>query len=163
MKRNRGSIRSATITQVCPTTEEIMNLQSLLKTLVEAESPSHDKAAVGRVGFIVAEEARKLGGQVEVIPNVETGDHVLARFESPSSSGREVRGEGEKGILILCHMDTVFPLGTIQKNPLPRRGRQNIRSRRAGYESGDRDRARRNRISPTVRVESSRYAALHVR
>ncbi len=95
-----------------------MNLTSLLKTLVETESPSHDKAAVDRVGAIVAEEARKLGAQVEIISNQETGSHVLASFPSP----RGGTGEGEKPILILCHMDTVFPLGTIQKTPFREEG-----------------------------------------
>ncbi|GEM_PF-5900679 len=38
-----------------------MDTKSFLKHLVETESPSHDKAAVDRVGAIVAEEARKLG------------------------------------------------------------------------------------------------------
>ncbi|HET9590916.1 MAG TPA: M20 family metallopeptidase [Anaerolineales bacterium] len=84
----------------------------LLRTLVETESPSHDKAAVDRVGAIVAEEARKLGAQIESIPNQETGDHVLARF-LPS----ERRTAGERGILLLCHLDTVFPLGTLEKMP----------------------------------------------
>ena len=91
------------------------SMKRLLKTLVETESPSHDKSAVDRVGAIVAKEARKLGAQVEIIPNKETGDHVLARF--PSLIGREARGEGENPTLILCHMDTVFPLGTIDKTP----------------------------------------------
>lgn len=90
-----------------------MDTRSLLKLLVETESPSHDKSAVDRVGAIVAEEARKLGAQVEIIPNNKTGDHVLARFPSPT--GRWARGEG--GILLLCHMDTVFPLGTLSKMP----------------------------------------------
>ncbi len=84
-----------------------MNIKSLLKILVETESPSHDKAAVDRVGTIVAEEMRKLGGQVEVILNTETGNHVFSKW-----------GSGKDGILLLCHMDTVFPLGTIQKTPL---------------------------------------------
>lgn len=92
-----------------------MNLTRLLKTLVETESPSHDKAAVDRVGAIVAEEARKLGAQVDTIPNIETGNHVLARWylPHPRPLSREQRG----AILLLCHMDTVFPLGTIQKTP----------------------------------------------
>jgi glutamate carboxypeptidase len=92
-----------------------MDPKSLLKLLVETESPSHDKAAVDRVGLIVAEQARKVGAQVEIIPNKETGDHVLARFPSPN--GRGVRGEGKTPILLLCHMDTVFPLGTLEKTP----------------------------------------------
>ena len=87
-----------------------MNPTQLLKTLVETESPSHDKTAVDRVGVIVAEQARKLGAQVEVIPNQETGDHVLARFQPSSFSLHP-------SVLLLCHMDTVFPLGTLQKTP----------------------------------------------
>lgn len=88
-----------------------MDLKSLLQLLVETESPSHDKAAVDRVGAIVAEEARKLGAQVEIILNQETGDHLLSRW-----------GTGKGGILLLCHMDTVFPLGTIQKTPYREEG-----------------------------------------
>ncbi|HEX2994851.1 MAG TPA: M20 family metallopeptidase [Anaerolineales bacterium] len=87
-----------------------MNTTQLLQLLVETESPSHDKAAVDRVGALVAAEARKLGAQVEIIPNQETGDLVLARFQ-PSSVSLQ------PSILLLCHMDTVFPLGTIQKFP----------------------------------------------
>jgi glutamate carboxypeptidase len=92
-----------------------MDLKFFLKTLVETESPSHDKAAVDRVGTIVAEEARRLGAQIEVIPNQETGDHVLARF--PTKKGIVDKGEQEKPILLLCHMDTVFPLGTLSRMP----------------------------------------------
>ena len=92
-----------------------MELKQLIKLLVETESPSHDKSAVDRVGAIVAEEARKLGAQVEIIPNVETGNHVLARFQPSSFSP-------QPSILLLCHMDTVFPLGTIQKTPFHENG-----------------------------------------
>lgn len=91
-----------------------MNTKHFLKTLVETESPSHDKTAVDRVGAIVAEEARKLGAQVEIIPNKETGSHVLSRFLS--GRGTEVEAHN-KPILLLCHMDTVFPLGTLSKMP----------------------------------------------
>jgi glutamate carboxypeptidase len=87
-----------------------MNQKQFLKSLVETESPSHDKAAVDRVGVLVAEEARRLGAQIEIIPNAETGDHVLSRFSS-------LKGAGEKPILLLCHMDTVFPLGTLSRMP----------------------------------------------
>ncbi|MCL4260116.1 MAG: M20/M25/M40 family metallo-hydrolase, partial [Anaerolineales bacterium] len=95
-----------------------MKLTQLLKRLVETESPSHDKSAVDRVGVIVAEEARKLGGQVEVIQNTETGNHILARFSPIHPSSFSVH----PSILILCHMDTVFPIGTIQKTPYREEG-----------------------------------------
>ena len=87
-----------------------MDMKSLLQQLVEIESPSSDKAAVDRVGARVAEEARRLGAQVEVMPNAETGGHIVLRF--PSADGRSVGG-----ILLLCHMDTVFPLGTLANMP----------------------------------------------
>lgn len=83
-----------------------MDMKSLLRKLVETESPTHEKEAVDAVGRIVADEARKIGGQVELIPNQETGDHVVARW-----------GSGKGGILLLCHMDTVFPLGTLKSMP----------------------------------------------
>jgi glutamate carboxypeptidase len=90
-----------------------MNTKQFLQTLVETESPSHDKVAVDRVGVIVAEEARKLGADVEIISNNEAGVHILARFIPelrPATSDL-------KPILLLCHMDTVFPLGTLSKTP----------------------------------------------
>jgi len=83
-----------------------MDTKSLLKTLVETESPSHDKSAVDRVGAIVAERSRELGAHVEIIQGRDAGNHVLSRW-----------GDGENGILLLCHMDTVFPLGTLARMP----------------------------------------------
>ena len=91
-----------------------MDNKSLLKRLVQTESPSHQKAAVDRVGAIVAEEARRLGAQIEIISSQETGDHILARFPSSDPS---ISLLPSAPILLLCHMDTVFPLGTINKFP----------------------------------------------
>ena len=90
----------------------MIEIKSLLKILVEAESPSHDKAAVDRVSAIVAGEASKLGAEIEILSNRETGDHVLAEFASPKGSSHD-----EPRILLLCHMDTVFPLGTLSRTP----------------------------------------------
>ncbi|GAB4503145.1 MAG: M20 family metallopeptidase [Anaerolineales bacterium] len=90
-----------------------MNPTFLLKLLVETESPSCDKAAVDRVSAIVAEEARQLGAHIEIISNKDVGNHVLARF-SPNS---QPSTPNLKPITLLCHMDTVFPLGTLEKMP----------------------------------------------
>ncbi len=84
----------------------LMDMKTLLKQLVEIESPSHDKSAVDRVGELVADEALNCGADVEMISNTETGDHVVARW-----------GSGDDGVLLLCHMDTVFPLGTLKSMP----------------------------------------------
>ncbi len=78
----------------------------LLKRLVETESPSGDKAAVDRVGAIVAGECRRLGAQVQVHGQPTVGDLVEARW-----------GTGTGGILLLCHMDTVFPSGILKSMP----------------------------------------------
>jgi glutamate carboxypeptidase len=79
---------------------------ALLKRLVETESPSSDKAAVDRVGAIIADECRHLGGQVEIHPNPITGNLVEARW-----------GQGAGGFLLLNHMDTVFPIGSLSRMP----------------------------------------------
>jgi glutamate carboxypeptidase len=84
----------------------MIEMQALLRQLVETESPSHDKAAVERVGAIVAQAAGSLGAAIQFIPNEATGDHVIARWDG-----------GGDGILMLCHMDTVFPVGTLAKMP----------------------------------------------
>ena len=87
--------------------------RTLLKALVECESPSHEKAAVDRLGAIVAERARASGAEVETFANRETGDHLVCRWgDTPAN---EEQGKG--GILLLCHMDTVFPLGTLARMP----------------------------------------------
>lgn len=86
---------------------DLDSMLGLLKKLVETESPSSDKAAVDRVGAIVAETCRGLGAQVQIHPQTTAGDHIVAAFPG---------GQG-KPILLLCHMDTVFPLGTLAKMP----------------------------------------------
>jgi glutamate carboxypeptidase len=79
---------------------------TLLRKLVEIESPSHDKSAVDKVGQLVAEACHQLGAEVETVTQSEAGDHLLARW-----------GKGANGILLLHHMDTVFPIGTLATMP----------------------------------------------
>ena len=83
-----------------------MDIKALLKRLVETESPTSDKAAADRVGAIVADEARRLGADVELVPVMDAGNHLIARWNS-----------GKVGILLMCHMDTVFSIGTLTKIP----------------------------------------------
>jgi glutamate carboxypeptidase len=79
---------------------------ALLQRLVEAESPTHDKASVDRVGAIVAKECHRLNARVTIHPQDTVGDQIEARW-----------GDGQDGFLLLAHMDTVFPLGTLEKMP----------------------------------------------
>jgi glutamate carboxypeptidase len=82
----------------------------LLERLVECESPSHDKAAVDRAGRIVASEWRKRGAKVNLLRQAARGNHV--RAELFLGKGRPV---GQ--IMVLGHVDTVYPLGTIRNMP----------------------------------------------
>ncbi|MCC7117327.1 MAG: M20 family metallopeptidase [Anaerolineales bacterium] len=83
-----------------------MNPKLLLKRLVETESPSHDSAAVNRVADLVISAAGDLGAKIQTLENPAVGKHVVARW-----------GSGADNFLFLCHMDTVFPLGTLQSMP----------------------------------------------
>jgi len=89
-----------------------MDMKTLLKRLVETESPSTEKTAVDRAGAIVADEARRLGADVQIVPVKEAGDQVIAKF-IPNVA----EAQGRNSILLLCHMDTVFPLGTLERMP----------------------------------------------
>lgn len=83
---------------------------SLLKRLVETESYSRDKDGVDRLGQMIAEECRQLGAQVQVVESATTGNQIVARFAPP----RQATG-GE--ILLMHHMDTVYPPGTLANMP----------------------------------------------
>src|SRR5258708_2602703 len=85
------------------------DLVSLLVRLVEMESPTTDKTAVDAVGALVAGELRQLGGAVTIHETAEAGNQVFGRWDP---SGRD-----EIGILVLCHMDTVYSLGTLARQP----------------------------------------------
>jgi len=78
----------------------------LLEKLVEIESPAHNKTGVDKVGAIVSEECRRLGGIVKIHPQTTYGNVIESSW-----------GIGEDGILLLAHMDTVHPVGTIQRMP----------------------------------------------
>lgn len=84
----------------------IIEAHNLLRQLVEIESPSHDKSSVDGVGQLITEECRQLEADLTIVEQPEVGNHILARW-----------GKGKNGILLLHHMDTVFPLGTLEKMP----------------------------------------------
>ena len=82
-----------------------------LRPWIEHESPTFAPLAVGRMVQLVAQRLAELGGRVEHVasplPNI--GD--CARVDLPHPR----RGEG--GILVLVHLDTVHPLGTLDVLP----------------------------------------------
>ncbi|MCX8160459.1 MAG: M20/M25/M40 family metallo-hydrolase [Candidatus Saccharicenans sp.] len=83
----------------------------LLKNLVQLESPTSEKKAVDKCCAEVLKQLAGLGGRVRKFPQKEIGDLHLVEFGWPGN-----RASGNP-ILVLTHIDTVWPLGTIEKMP----------------------------------------------
>ena len=86
-------------------------LVHLLKQLVVLESPTQDKKAVDACAAFAARELKRVGCKVTVHPQKEVGDLVVAEF----APGRLKDADDE--ILVLTHVDTVWPVGKIVKMP----------------------------------------------
>ncbi len=73
---------------------------------VQIESPTDDAAAVNRMADKVAAAATAAGGRLTRVPGTDGfGDHLLVT--SPWGE------EDAPGILVLSHLDTVHPMGTL--------------------------------------------------
>src|SRR5271154_325254 len=75
-----------------------------IRQLVEAESPSDNKQAVDRMGALLAGRFEGLGGHAKFHRTQKFGDHLQVDFAGKKSG---------KPILLLGHLDTVYPLGTL--------------------------------------------------
>ncbi len=84
-------------------------LKGRLRELVEVESPSEDKAAVDRAGELVVRWAEELGAKVKRHRQKAFGDVLEVRF----GPARSAKGR----VLLLGHLDTVWPMGTLAKMP----------------------------------------------
>ncbi len=87
------------------------SLLKLVQSLVKAESPSSDKAAVDACVALAATRAKVLGGRVKVHRQRAFGDVLEVRFGRKSSTGPAGRA------LLLGHLDTVWPLRTLKTMP----------------------------------------------
>ncbi|MFG6559818.1 M20/M25/M40 family metallo-hydrolase [Sulfitobacter sp. 1A15299] len=86
-----------------------------LRPWIETESPTFDGAAVNRMMDVVQHDLAVLGARTERIPSpMGLGDSLRAEMPHPRA--------GEGGILLLGHMDTVHPLGTLASLPYKREG-----------------------------------------
>ena len=83
------------------------HLLARLRELVEIESPSHDKAAVDRAADKVSLWAAEQGARIKRHKQKQFGDVLELRF-GPRSGPRS---------LLLGHLDTVWPIGTLAKMP----------------------------------------------
>lgn len=86
-------------------------LLDLAQELVRAESPSDVKAAVDACVAITAAHVKSLGGRVKLHKQREYGDLLEARFGPRSKTDAAGR------TMLLGHLDTVWPLGTLKSMP----------------------------------------------
>lgn len=78
----------------------------VLRTVVELESPSLDKAATDKLVGYLAALFRDGGAKVELIEQEQVGDFIRAEW-----------GQGTEQILVLCHIDTVWAAGELLRRP----------------------------------------------
>ena len=80
-----------------------------LRAFVEWETPSTDKDLLDGFSRFLADYAvSAAGGRAEIVPAVDSGDHVLIRW------GEE---DGSPPLMLLGHYDTVWPAGTLEVMP----------------------------------------------
>lgn len=83
---------------------------SLIQELVERESVSRDEARLNSLAHFVAEQLSQFADEVQLIPQSGFGTHLRARFGFGHQST-------QPHLLILGHLDTVWPLGTLEHIP----------------------------------------------
>jgi glutamate carboxypeptidase len=82
-----------------------------VRTLVDTDSGSYDKAGVDAVGARVLEFLAGHGIASSVIPNNRFGDAIRADVNNVAS------GPTNAPVLLLGHRDTVFPAGEAERRP----------------------------------------------
>ena len=101
-------------------------MKARLRTLVEQESPTEDPAGVNAAAGLVSRWARDLGAVVSHPPGSPPSGGVLSTSDDSSASPHigemlELRfgdhTRPERPILLLGHLDTVWPRGTLVAMP----------------------------------------------
>jgi glutamate carboxypeptidase len=85
---------------------QMSTFQERLRHLVGIDTGADNPAGRDEAAATIAEWARLIGCTSELVPGQE-GMHVVASLE----------GGGEARIILLCHHDTVFPVGTAAARP----------------------------------------------
>ncbi|HKP14057.1 MAG TPA: M20/M25/M40 family metallo-hydrolase, partial [Blastocatellia bacterium] len=83
-----------------------------IRWLVEQESMSRDAAATARIAENFGGKLSELGASVELLADPNFGASVLARFDFTGG-----QAEDDKQLMIVGHLDTVWPAGTLAARP----------------------------------------------
>ncbi|MGE7977623.1 M20 family metallopeptidase [Psychrobacillus sp. NPDC093200] len=80
---------------------------NLIEKLVNIDSGSTNKVGVDKIGKILIEEYKQMDFTIEVKENKEFGNNILIMHKEAM----------KPEILLIAHMDTVFPIGTAAERP----------------------------------------------
>lgn len=83
-------------------------MTELLKTLVNIDSGSYNKAGVDAVGRAIEDWFEIEGISTDRVPHGEFGDCIRAHVSG---------GEGNRPVILMGHRDTVFPDGEAERRP----------------------------------------------
>lgn len=84
-----------------------LEITAMLQKMIELESPTDHKKSVDKLGAYLSQYLNDLGADVQTISQPRQGNHVVARW-----------GNGPGSALILCHMDTVWDVGSVAERPV---------------------------------------------
>jgi glutamate carboxypeptidase len=108
--------------------EKLPETLDFVRWLVEQESMSREAEANRRIAENLAERLAQWGGSVDLISDPRYGATLRARYEFDStdrskyadsglrSEGRGADSDGEQ-LLVVGHLDTVWPIGTLASRP----------------------------------------------
>jgi len=110
--RKTGEANSAAISELTSRLHYLKQRESAIaetvRQLVEVESPSDNKHGVDRLGELLAGRFEALGGHSKFHRTADFGDHLQVDFAGKKPG---------KPVLLLGHLDTVYPLGTLASMP----------------------------------------------
>lgn len=107
---------------------DLSNTMSLLRQAVEMETPTYSRPDIDRLAGFLAREFRRHGANVLMLDNPSTGAALVAEFWGNArtavrrGSNRHDRAESQRPILLLGHLDTVWPRRTLGRMPFRIRG-----------------------------------------
>ncbi len=88
--------------------ERLQQIVQTIRQLVEIESPTDNKQAVDQLGVLLAGRFEALGGHAKFHRVQNFGDHLQVDFAG---------ARGGKPVLLLGHLDTVYPIGALTTMP----------------------------------------------
>jgi glutamate carboxypeptidase len=93
-------------------------LLNSMQELVGIESGSRDLEGLAKIAAVIAQRLSSTGMTVETIALKAPDNHILLKGATVGSAvyGR-IKGTGSKKVLLIAHMDTVYPKGMLAKQP----------------------------------------------